>query len=1205
MSQGHLPPKQNISSESSLVLSIDWKKVSRRMLKYSLPINPMSTQPNHREEEARKLHICLECLQLANHRDVDLRRSNLKGQTLTITQSHSWNGEESHQKSWFETICGVGDAKDRRKIAIIGDSGTGKSLCLQKIAHWILENTEQIPIWVSPSQIKTLTLEEYLTKKWLIQAAKRYRSNRAIAPEQWQASFKALLESGQVWLLGDGIDYWLVESKDRHPLSPLTSLIQQQQEIGNLHIILTCQTFTWKKQPQALSQFDIYQTDLLSKETGIDSFIQQWFSLHSPLLQKQLTEEELDKKLFCLLQQPEKQHLQSWLSNPLRLSLLCRLWQKKTKTLPDTAANLYAVLVDEFYQWQAETISTSPRQQQQLNQFLSQLALSHRQTGEQGAGIPQNLIEDQDSLLSLALQLHWLTRVGLSSPQGQDNYYKFADPTFEDYFAALAIQEWQYFLQEEGTGLGMFQPQWEQILLFWLGREDIPSEDKEALMEALVTFDDGCSEENFYGFKAYLTAAKGLCSFPDASLAETIVEQLLLWVLDNDNAVTLRTLAARKVFNNLYRPLAVNSLIHLINNYQGTPKQQQALSYLECLAKGNETAIVTLTHCLEKVEDKSLRWQLTQTLGIIDGGNATAIGIIVEELEAATTDQEYQKAFLGLEKIAPGHRQGIKALIRLLHRPLETSLRRRTFECLEIVGRENATAIAILVQLIRTTKEEGIRRQAAQSLEKIDPGNPTAIAGLIKLMETATSKSIRQEVVYSLGEVCPGNAQAIKALVHLLKENDDIYMRWLGISSVGKIGIGNEEGIAILEQLLNSEEPLLIRKEALDSLGKIDPDNPRIIKVSGELMEEFKNDEAYREIAEMLGKIDPGNKTSINALTQVLQTSTDKFILRQAAVSLGKIDPGNLAALKVLINLIQGNNPPDICRLATESLGEIGVGKPAAIATLIRFIETHSDSENRRCAAKSLGKIAVGNKEATAVLLKLLPTLNDDKLGQQIAQSLIKVLPAKQMTQVVTQLRDYFDQMSLTEDSPCYRVLWHCVEHLSYQTFKKAWYQRRSSPKSSPSSSQKDKTKVTEIPTNFDQFKKQIKESSQIESKQVIFIDSSRFIDVETPTIDIYDQMLEQDCSAFEHGLPETLAKLRLYWHLLQRNSSEKTLVLLFYDSTSDTANSNLSPHLLESLTKFKGIIGVISRQEASGLSVFSPDDPQLADTVLQWMTQY
>ncbi|MDJ0507987.1 MAG: HEAT repeat domain-containing protein [Crocosphaera sp.] len=1202
MSQGHLPATQHISSESPLTLSIDWKEVSRRMLKYSLPINPMSTQPNHREEEAKKLHISLECLQLANHSSVSLKTSDLNRQGLPMSQYNSLSGEEYLQESWFETISQVNDPNNTRKIAIVGDSGTGKSLCLQKIAHWILENTKQIPIWVSPSQIKTLTVEEYLHKKWLNQAAKGYRSQKEIPLEQWQASFKALLENGQVWLLADGIDYWLVESIPRKYVSPLNLLIQQQ-EIGNAHIILTCQTLTWKKQPQDLSQFDIYQTRPLAKETGVEKFIQQWFSLHYPWSQKLPTEEDFNKKLCRLLQQPEKQNLQSWLTNPLRLSLVCRLWQKKTQTLPDTVANLYSVLVDEFYQWQAETISTNPKQQEELNQFLSQLALSHRQIGERESAISQSLIEDQDSLLSLALQLNWLKRVGLSTQEDQDNYYQFSDPTFEDYFAALAIDEWQYFLREEGN-LGMFQHQWQQILLFWLGREDVTSEDKEALMRALVTFEDGCSPENFYGFKAHLTAVKGLCSFPNSSLAKTIIEKLWGWVLDNGNGVKLRTIAARKALNDLYRPLAVNHLINLLKNYQGTPEQQQALSYLERLAKGNQIATVALTQYLERVEKQSLRWQLAQTLGIIDLGNAKAISTIVEGLEAATTDQEYQKAFLGLEKIAPGQGRGIKALIRLLHRQLEPSLLRRTFECLEIVGKENATAIAILVQLIRTTKEEGIRRQAAQSLEKIDPGNPTAIAGLIKLMQTATSKSIRQEVVYSLGEVFPGNIEAIKALVHLLKENDDIYMRWIAISSLGKIGTNNEEAIAILQQLLNPEEPLLIRKEALDSLGKIAPDNPALIKISRELMEEFKNDEAYREIAETLGKIDPGNTTSINALTQVLKTSNDKFVLRQVAVSLGKIDPGNLDALTVLINLIQDDSSPDICRLAAESLGEIGMDNPAAIAALIRFLETNSNSENRRCAAKSLSKIAVGNKEAVAIFIKLLPIEKSDKLGQQIADSLIETLPIQQMKQVVTQLRDRLDERSLTDISPSYRVLWHCVQHLSYENFKEAWYQRDLSNNSS-SFPEQTKSKTNEIVSKFYQFKEQIKQSSQLESKEIIFIDSSRFIDTETPAIDIYDQILEQDYLAFEHGLPETLAKLRLYWHLLQRNYSEKTLILLFYDSASDTGKSNLSPHLLRSLTKFKGVIGVITTQEASGLSVFSPDDPHLAETVLQWLTQY
>ncbi len=1202
MSQGQLSATENTSSDSASILSINWTEVSRLMLKYSLPINPMSTQPDDGEQDGEKLYIALECIYLANQTD-GYKNFNSSSKVLKTLQSGYWEQDHNQKDSFFKELCGLEKAqKQTQKIAIIGESGTGKSLCLQKIAHWMLEKSEYIPIWMSPSQLKTDTLQQYLIDKWLLQASKHYRSKETISRTLWQESFEKLLQSGKVWLLADGMDYLLGESGDHGDISPLPFLRQQLQEVrGNPHTLLTCQTFTWKMQPQALSKFDIYQTKSLSSQTEMQQFIQQWFH--------QL-DEDLGEKLCHLLQQPDKQHLQTWLTTPLRLSLLCRLWQRKPQTFPQTAATLDQVLVDEFYEWQAETISTTTKQRQQLNQFLANLGLSHRQTEEESPTISQEMIDENESLLSLGLQLHWLRRVGIVSKQGKDNKYKFEDPTFEDYFASLAIDQWQYFLETDSLGLGIFSEQWQKILLFWLGREDIASEQKEALMQALVTFEDGCGQANFYGFKAYLTAVRGLSEFPDCSLAQDIIEQLFKWGFPTreqklsfeGDSTSLQALAAREALNHLYTPLAVTSLINLIKNYRGESQQEQGLYYLEKLGKGNAIAIAALTQYLETTEKQTLRWQLAETLGMIDPGNQIAIGVFVELLETATTDQDYQRAFLGLEKIGQGDRQGVKALVRLLHLQPPPSLRRRTFQCLEIVAQENATAIAILVQLIRNTKDEVIRRQAAESLEKIDPGNPTAIAGLIKLMETASTQSIRQEAVYSLGEICPGNAQAITALVKLLEDNDDIYLRWIAISSLGKIAVANEEAIAILEKLIDPEETFLIRKEALDSLGKIAPENPLIIQVYTHLIEQVEDEENYREIAESLGKTDPGNPTSIDALTKILETSRDEFTLRQVAVSLGKIAPGNKIALRVLVHLIQSTDDPDIRSLAAESLGEIGQGNPAAIATLIRLLETSSYWESRRCAAKSL-KIAVGNKEAISVFLKLLPTVKNGELEQQIADSLITILPQKQMTQVVTQLRDYLLQAPFLENYSCYRVIWHCAQHLSYQDFTEAWHQR-TLPSSSLSSSQKTETKATETPTEFEQLQQQIHKHSQLDSSQIIWIETSRFIDPENPSIDIYDQMLEQGCSAFEHGLPETIAKLRLYWHLLPRNAPKTPLILLFYDDAHDSMKSNLSPHLLDSLAKFKGIIGVITRQQPSGLSVFSADHPQLGKTLLTWIDQ-
>ncbi|MDJ0731665.1 MAG: HEAT repeat domain-containing protein [Crocosphaera sp.] len=1197
MSQTNSPTTEKKSSH----FSIDWNKVGRIMLKYFLPINPMSTQPDDKGKDGKDLFIRLDYIQSdTKRRNTYSQHFQIQSSRVKFLKSEGLNLNNYQAESLFQEICELDQAqRHRRNIAIIGESGTGKSLCLQTLAHWMLKKTDYIPIWVSPQQLKTLTLKDYLTQKWLTQCSKHYGTEQRLSQEFWQASFETLLQSGRIWLLGDGIDYLLAKSISNGSGSPLALFRQQHESLGNSHLILTCQTVTWKMQPQALAQFDIYQTKSLSDQTEIQQFVQRWFRPYSSQRENLEMKGDLGETLSTLLSQPQNQHLQTWLKNPLRLSLLCRLWQKNPQTLPQTTARLYQVLVNEFYQWQVENAPVTSTEQQLLDQFLTHLAFNHRQTGDSSLPISQGMIEDNPSLFALSLQLHWLRPVGMVTQEEQQNQYQFEDQTFEDYFAALGIDNWQYFFAKETTALGMFSDQWQQILLFWLGREDIASEEKEALMTALVSFEDECGQENFYGFRAYLTAAMALSEFPDCSLGPEIIEQLFVWALADKDSSNLRRLAAREAISYLYRPLVITDLINRIQNESQQSQRQQGLDYLERLGKENVEAITALTQCLKNTENKTLRWQLAETLGTIDPGNPTAISLIVEGLETATSEPEYQKAFLGLEKIAQGNRQGVKALVRLLHRQPAPNLRRRTFQCLEMIGQENATAIAILVQLIRTTKDETTRRQAAESLEKIDPGNPTAIAGLIKLMKTATTESIRQEVVYSLGEVCPGNSQAIAALVTFLEENYDMYLRWIAISSLGKIGLGNEQAIAILEKLIAPDEPLLTRKEALDSLGKIDPINPMIVKVSRQLMEQVEDEETYREITENLGKIDPGNPTCINALTKLLQISRDEFVLRQVAVSLGKIDPGNLEALMVLVNLIQSTHDPDIRSLAAESLGEIGQGNPAAIAALIRLLETSSHPESRRCAAKSLSKIAAGNKGAITAFLKVLPTIQEQDLGKQMAEGLITLLPEKQMPHVVSQLRDHLLEKSLPDNSPVYQVIWHCAQHLSYQTFREAWHQR-SLPVKVALSSQTPQPETTDTLTLFEQLQQRLNKTSNVELTQIIWIDSRRFIDPDNPAIDIYDQMLEQGCSAFDHGLPETLSKLRLYWHLLQKNSTKSPLILLFHDDP----NSSLSSHLLKSLAKFNGIIAVITRQESSELSVFSPDDPQLSQTLINWLKQ-
>ena len=112
--------------------------------------------------------------------------------------------------------------------------------------------------------------------------------------------------------------------------------------------------------------------------------------------------------------------------------------------------------------------------------------------------------------------------------------YAFYHPTFQEYFAALAVEDWHFFLnhipenpQHPDARYRIFEKQWKEIILLWLGREEVGKEEKEAFIEALVKFKDGCND--FYRCRAYFLAAAEIVDFKDCSLADEIVSQIIKW----------------------------------------------------------------------------------------------------------------------------------------------------------------------------------------------------------------------------------------------------------------------------------------------------------------------------------------------------------------------------------------------------------------------------------------------------------------------------------------------------------------------------------------------------------------------------------------------------------------------------------------------------------------------------------------------------
>jgi predicted NACHT family NTPase len=138
--------------------------------------------------------------------------------------------------------------------------------------------------------------------------------------------------------------------------------------------------------------------------------------------------------------------------------------------------------------------------------------------------------------------------VGIAAESSsREKVYAFFHPTFEEYFAACAIEDWDFFLPRnhinkpvEGKEYRIFESQWKEVILLWLGRENITKEEKEEFITALIDFEDGCSSVNFlfnirkkikkrrfYQYRAYFLAAAGINEFKECSRTKEIVKQLV------------------------------------------------------------------------------------------------------------------------------------------------------------------------------------------------------------------------------------------------------------------------------------------------------------------------------------------------------------------------------------------------------------------------------------------------------------------------------------------------------------------------------------------------------------------------------------------------------------------------------------------------------------------------------------------------------
>ncbi len=552
------------------------------------------------------------------------------------------------------------------------------------------------------------------------------------------------------------------------------------------------------------------------------------------------------------------------------------------------------------------------------------------------------------------------------------------------------------------------------------------------------------------------------------------------------------------------------------------------------------------------------------------------IQILLDELKRP--QQDYSLALQTLAHCAVGNPIAIKFLLDFLSQELSILHHRQVLQCLEAIAKGQGLAIATLLQKLRIYPEGAFLCQIAESLEKIDPGNPTALMVLQRHILRETSLPLRKQAIYSLGEVSAPTTMVIKSLTDLLAVEDDIFVRWLIVSSLGKIGHGQEAAIASLTTLVENcvaqprnEEGDWLLNEAIQALLKIDPHNVSILPSLVSLLENTEESEHLQSWAEILGRIDPGNPTAINTLMLMVRNKNDEYVQRQAATSLATIDAGNLSALMTLIILLQNSQNENIRLAAAHNLGIVGKNNPAVLAALIRSAASvKTDGETLRVVVRALDKIGQNNREVAQVLLGLLRQNLDDRLRQDVAQALVTVTPDKLLATVVYQLREFCSQPQEKNHWADWQLFWHCAQQMAYTDFYQAWHQK---PLEGSGSTIPGKTSKRRSFFRYSLDEALEQEQPPLNQYEVIWIDVSKFLNRENPSVDIYDQMLDQHCPEFNGAIPDSLSKLRLYWHQLERKEEGHRL-MMFEQLEKDPPDLQ---SVWEQLATFQGSIAILS----------------------------
>ncbi|MEG5055327.1 NACHT C-terminal alpha/beta 1 domain-containing protein [Microcoleus sp. B13-B4] len=1197
---------QNSELEPQPNIAIDWQRVCQEML-------------NEQQEEQRFRRRATEMgfeinvfvpLGLIERKQQQRRSGNVPMELLHQLEPEVVTRIYEHDEFMTDVIEQNPTGKNKH-IAIVGEPGAGKTTLLDKIATHIQENNRDLPICIALASLQGKTLKDYILQEWFPEAMALVYPDIDVEKSH-KTSLQKRLRQGGIWLLLDGVDEMAVGANSCLPLEEIRN--QLTDWLGNVRVVLTCRTNVWDARlNNPLTGFDTYKTQEFKQEQ-VDDFIQQWFAEAKNIQQGQ----ELQKKL----QEPQKERIRQLVKNPLRLSLLCQIFSKnKQVELPETKAELYQHFVRYFYEWKpSQTVidwATQPILQEELHQALGHLSIAGLDSDARFR-LPLTLIEKEmgDRLFKLAWDLGWLNLVDREAATDEP-VYAFFHPIFQEYFASLVIDNYQFFMER----YRIFETQWLEVAILWLESFQISALLKKELIDTITNFNED-KWNNLYRLKLLPLNIVYSCQFGDIQF----ITEWVYWVCLDDNPQT----QVYKLMFPGYEEFIIESLKYyaskeacdiineVINNH--TDLEIYDLSkLLEVLFKINPEyeCLKVLIPKLLKDDNEGRAIEVATIALKNDNFKQVAVDFLVNAL--LKEDEQYEIQSFDIVNIL----MDSKILDNLVIGKLTSFLNSKNYmiQSLAISHLDelslnhnplvnNQEILDALINFISQNRDNQISIMPAVSIiKRLDIDISKVNRAIIDLLNNSQHLVIII-FLFDYLETQGFIEEIINNLIKLIANEEDRY-----------------ESIAYAQMLVRAslrypkifDNPSVIKKMICLVESKID--------FYYVLIQIFSQTATMYERFKIVGYQSSKDKTFINLISLLIENYMKRNITEELNSTTSN-DTENIEDYLIekqyveFVSLISDSENLNLTNLMQNSFTgkllynceEIAIAKIKqtnfeVIDKMIEIIQINKDNILRHICIEILVKIETSSKQSIIEkLVNLIVNLKDSQIQWSIAAALQQITHKPQLQRLVFGLKDYVEDAVAKSDHNLYiiahSVLWHCANHLSYTEFSDACcvqpsftdleaFENISIANSSTPQLLLNKVEQSSV------LQSAVSHNEELDrAVQLICIDGSEFNPLDNPATDIYIQMVEQGCPERQEGTPTTMPLLKAYWRLNLRNL-EKRVALVFYNSKIDR---EFSEPFLTALSAFGGTIAIITDRPCDNVKRISPNHPNLIDAVLKWL---